>query len=759
MSSKFTRVVLALFYLSTLCDAQTRSLSTFKRFRSLQLDNCTTVPAKATSKNACARLCVSQVTCTAFSFDRTDSLCSTCFSGNGSMGLTFDDGRDTYLKRQSEKFNFMLNNSTLTRFGLTETIYPGRVFYMRGVFGDSRGFQINAFNDTNSDRVHYRLVTNDTTNCIQINSRFATNWQPQQKLCNYWLVLNGTFEVHLLFKTTEVEMLLVITCILLAALNGVNMAAAVEDNSYQRELTRNYWLDGAHSELERTLQEPNRGVAKNIILFIGDGMGPATVTAGRILAGQKLDKKGEEYSLTFDEFPYTGASKTYAVDEQVTDSAASATAFLCGVKTNRGVLGITAGRPGGQPQHFYFRCKSTGIVTTTRITHATPAGAYAHTPHRDWESDRLIPESEKNCKDIAYQLIKFNSDINVLMGGGRAYFYPENFSDPDPDPKFNVSKVSRTDGVNLVEEWLREKQGKGQFVYNKSSLDEVDFDRTDYLLGKGSTTYYATLLVLVYVNKCTIRLRKGQSTKTRHLNKMGFKIKQLVMSLLYIIALSESKVAIGGIFKKIRDLQMDKCPSIQEKVTSNNACARVCIDQGCYAFSFSNHDSVCRIFRTYYKNTSLTFHDGVDTTLRRRYFDRSNFSLKNNTRSFNLSDGFQSGNVIYLRGRFDDRGGFQISLYNDTDSIFLHYRFATNYSTQSIQISNKLGKNLQLQQEVASPFAMNQTFELHLMIKTTGMVSYVNRTHFNTHVYNNYTCSEVRYLILDGYIYIEELSM
>ncbi|KAH9496520.1 hypothetical protein Btru_043263 [Bulinus truncatus] len=290
-------------------------------------------------------------------------------------------------------------------------------------------------------------------------------------------------------------MLLVFTCILLAALNGVNMAAAVEDNSYQRELTRNYWLDGAHSELERTLQEPNRGVAKNIILFIGDGMGPATVTAGRILAGQKLGKKGEEYSLTFDEFPYTGASKTYAVNDQVTDSAAAATAFLCGVKTNSGLLGLTAVAKGNCSTstsdvsvdsilRWAARAgKSTGIVTTTRITHATPAGAYAHTPHRDWESDRLIPESEKNCKDIAYQLIKYNSDINVLMGGGRAYFYPENFSDPDPDPKFNVSKVSRTDGVNLVEEWLREKKDKGQFVYNKSSLDKVDFDRTDYLLG------------------------------------------------------------------------------------------------------------------------------------------------------------------------------------------------------------------------------------------------------------------------------------
>ncbi|KAI8747641.1 alkaline phosphatase [Biomphalaria glabrata] len=214
-------------------------------------------------------------------------------------------------------------------------------------------------------------------------------------------------------------------CLTLASLTTAVMAVTKEDISYQRELTGDYWLDGAHGELQKALENQNRGVAKNIILFIGDGMGPPSVTAGRILAGQLQGKKGEEFSLTFEKFPQTGLSKTYAVDEQVTDSAAAATAFLCGVKTNRKILGLNARAQDGNCSsttganvHSILRWatnagKSTGIVTTTRITHATPAGAYAHSPDRDWESDRLIPSSEKQCKDIAYQLIKENSDINV----------------------------------------------------------------------------------------------------------------------------------------------------------------------------------------------------------------------------------------------------------------------------------------------------------------------------------------------------------
>ncbi|CAG5126105.1 unnamed protein product, partial [Candidula unifasciata] len=259
-----------------------------------------------------------------------------------------------------------------------------------------------------------------------------------------------------------------------------------------------YWRNVAQEELLLSLQQPTRGVAKNVILFLGDGMGPTSVTAGRIFAGQLLGKKGEEHKLSFDRFPYTGLSRTYNVNTQVTDSAASGTAYMTGVKTNQGVLGLSAlaergncnSSKGAEVQSVLrwsaAAGKSTGVVTTTRITHATPASSYAHAAERDWESDRLIPESERNCEDIALQLITRNQDINVILGGGRAYFYPENFSDPDPDPEFDTDEVSRLDGRNLVEEWKEDKAQRNlthQFVYNKQGLSNVNHVETDYLLG------------------------------------------------------------------------------------------------------------------------------------------------------------------------------------------------------------------------------------------------------------------------------------
>ncbi|XP_059157620.1 alkaline phosphatase-like [Physella acuta] len=286
-------------------------------------------------------------------------------------------------------------------------------------------------------------------------------------------------------------------CLLMSAYFATVIAVKM-DEVFARESAPSFWHNQAHGELEQALKERQLGLAKNVIIFLGDGMGPSSVTAARILAGQKLGHPGEEHQLSFEKFPYTGLSKTYSVDRQVTDSASAATAFLCGVKTNRGVVGLTAqAREGncssakGANVDSILRWsaragKTTGVVTTTRITHATPAGAYAHCPNRDWETDRDIPDTERDCADVALQLITQNQDIQVLMGGGRANFYPEGHPDPDPDPKFNTSEVSRLDGRNLVEEWIHDKQAKKlrhKFVYNKRGLDNVDVGETDFLLG------------------------------------------------------------------------------------------------------------------------------------------------------------------------------------------------------------------------------------------------------------------------------------
>ena len=77
-------------------------------------------------------------------------------------------------------------------------------------------------------------------------------------------------------------------------------------------------------------------LAKNVILFVGDGMGVSTVTAARILDGQQRGESGEENLLHFERFPYTALSKTYNVDMQVPDSAGTMTAMMSGIKTLAG---------------------------------------------------------------------------------------------------------------------------------------------------------------------------------------------------------------------------------------------------------------------------------------------------------------------------------------------------------------------------------------------------------------------------------------
>ena len=91
-----------------------------------------------------------------------------------------------------------------------------------------------------------------------------------------------------------------------------------------------------------SLRYPNSEVpiAKNVILFVGDGMGVSTVTAARILEGQLKGNTGEENELFFETFPNVALSKTYNTDSQVPDSAGTMSAMVTGIKTDRGILSI-----------------------------------------------------------------------------------------------------------------------------------------------------------------------------------------------------------------------------------------------------------------------------------------------------------------------------------------------------------------------------------------------------------------------------------
>ncbi|CAL1571223.1 unnamed protein product [Knipowitschia caucasica] len=257
-----------------------------------------------------------------------------------------------------------------------------------------------------------------------------------------------------------------------------------------------YWRSQARSTLKTRLHhKPNTNVAKNVILFVGDGMSITTITAARILKGQLRNQSGEDSVMTMDTFPNVGMIKTYSVDFQIPDSAATATAYLCGVKTNLNTLGVNAAARNGvcksQKGNEVTSIlkwakdakKSVGIVSTTRIQHATPAAAYSHSASRKWYGDADLPASAKRdgCTDISAQLIN-NTDIDVIIGGGRKYMTPRGTKDPEY-PRDFTSRGKRQDGRNIIDEWQRMKMGKvARYVWNRTDFDSVDPETTDYLM-------------------------------------------------------------------------------------------------------------------------------------------------------------------------------------------------------------------------------------------------------------------------------------
>ncbi|XP_008186655.1 membrane-bound alkaline phosphatase isoform X2 [Acyrthosiphon pisum] len=265
------------------------------------------------------------------------------------------------------------------------------------------------------------------------------------------------------------------------------------------EQDRQYWIENAKAKVTEKVKYVNkRGVAKNIIMFLGDGMSLTTLTASRIYKGQMEKRSGENEYLSFEKFPFVGMSKTYCVDKQVADSACTATAYLTGVKANYETIGVSASvklndcpgsvAPGNRTQSIadwsMAAGKAVGLVTTTRVTHASPAGAYAHTAHRNWESDADLAKAANltdvtQCEDIAKQLITRSPgiDIKVILGGGRHKFF---LNDTD-------KKGSRRD-MDLVEFWKKDKaerfgNDKSAYVENREQLLNVDPSKTDYLLG------------------------------------------------------------------------------------------------------------------------------------------------------------------------------------------------------------------------------------------------------------------------------------
>ena len=221
---------------------------------------------------------------------------------------------------------------------------------------------------------------------------------------------------------------------------------------------------------------PSGSPTKNVLFFLGDGMGITTMTAARIYS------VGEDGDLTMDTLPETAFVHTFSNDAQVTDSAPSMAAYMTGVKMNNEVISMTADTKAtdaaGKPYHTNFdsTCPTTngksvptlleqmkaagygtGVVSTTRITHATPAATYSHVCHRDAENTiaaALVPGGAGYNSALT-------DGVDVIFGGGTSYFTAK------------ADGGKRNDSRNLLTEF---KTQKYSVAANKADFDKLPVD-------------------------------------------------------------------------------------------------------------------------------------------------------------------------------------------------------------------------------------------------------------------------------------------
>lgn len=225
---------------------------------------------------------------------------------------------------------------------------------------------------------------------------------------------------------------------------------------------------------------------KNVILLIGDGMGPQIV--GLAIYYQKF-MHGSDKPLNMERLMAagnTGYCLTYQYGTVVTDSASAATALASGVKTRDAIIGKDhEGRPMKSIVDIAHQLgKSTGLISNTRITHATPAGFYAHVIHRDMENE------------IATQLVE-RGDITIAFSGGAQHFIPAGMKVEDhPDLKGIAQKAGwglskRKDARDLIS--LAKEKGY-KIATNDKELAALDPGNTTKALGLFSASGFPSAI-------------------------------------------------------------------------------------------------------------------------------------------------------------------------------------------------------------------------------------------------------------------------
>jgi len=171
-------------------------------------------------------------------------------------------------------------------------------------------------------------------------------------------------------------------------------------------------------EARKSRKKSRYGDAKNVIFMVSDGMSSGTLTLADLVKQAHYGDKTNWIKLYESDREYhRGLMDMASLDSNVTDSAAAASSWGCGNRINNGGLNWGPNDEEYKPVCDIFRDagKATGLVTTTRITHATPAGFASNVPSRGMEDEIAMQYSDRH--------------IDVLMGGGARHFDPERRSD------------------------------------------------------------------------------------------------------------------------------------------------------------------------------------------------------------------------------------------------------------------------------------------------------------------------------------------
>jgi alkaline phosphatase len=208
---------------------------------------------------------------------------------------------------------------------------------------------------------------------------------------------------------------------------------------------------------------------QNIILMIGDGMGPVQLQAGMLANGNKTHLERAQYAAFM---------STTSADRLITDSGAAGTALATGQKTNNGAIGVdVSGNP--IPTVLEIAAQNgyaTGVVAACRITHATPAAFYAHQPKRSMEAE------------IAMDLVR--SGVDVFIGGGSRFFN------------------AREDGKNLIDSLLARNYYMAKDMADAKNAGDkrlglfvAEDNPPSYLAGRGDFLPDATQAAIEHLSK------------------------------------------------------------------------------------------------------------------------------------------------------------------------------------------------------------------------------------------------------------------